>query len=158
MKTNYFEKCRSLEEVKKKYKELAMLHHPDKGGTTATMQEINLQYKNILKNPFFDLSDISEEDREEFIKYPEIINKVIGLEGILIELMGNWIWISGNTYAHRQNLKASGFFFAPKKVMWYYRPPDYKSNNRNPKTIEYIRRKYGSEVIESKTEKMSLIN
>jgi hypothetical protein len=157
MENQFFKGCRTLQEVKRRYKELAMLHHPDKGGKTETMQQINKEYESIIKNPFFSFDEQPEEDREEFIKYPEIINRVIGLEGILIELMGNWIWISGNTYPHRQNLKASGFFFAPKKVMWYYRPPDYKSNNRKPKTIEYIRQKYGSEVILTKVEKMSLI-
>jgi hypothetical protein len=151
MKTNYFEKCRSLEEVKKKYKELAMLHHPDKGGTTATMQEINLQYKNILKNPFFDLSDISEEDKNEFIKYPDIIDKIIGLHGLKIELIGNWIWISGNTFIHKDILKKTGFFFAPKKVLWYYRPAEYKSTNTKPKSIDEIRNKYGSNIIENST-------
>jgi hypothetical protein len=78
------------------------------------------------------------------------------LQGITIELIGNWIWLSGNTYPHRQQLKQTGFFFAPKKVMWYYRPPDYKSANKSPKTIEYIRNKYGSDVIENHSKNSSL--
>jgi hypothetical protein len=42
--------------------------------------------------------------------------------------------------------------------MWYYRPPDYKSSNRSPKTIEYIRSKYGSDLIEGKKGKFELQN
>ena len=158
MKTQYFQNCKTLEEVKRRYKELAMKHHPVRGGDTATMQEINNEYENVMKNPFFSFSEQPEQDREEFIKYPEIINQVIGLEGIIIELIGNWIWISGNTYAHKVQLKQIGFFFAPKKVMWYYRPPDYKSSNRSPKTIEYIRLKYGSDIIGNRAEKFELKN
>lgn len=152
MKTQYFKDCCTLEEVKRRYKELAMQHHPDKGGNTATMQEINNEYESICKNPFFEFATKSEQEQQEFIKYPEIINQVIGLQGVIIELIGNWIWISGNTYPHRQTLKQIGFYFAPKKAIWYFRPADYKSANRKPQTIEFIRNKYGSDVIQNKHE------
>jgi hypothetical protein len=158
MNIKYFYNCHSLEEVKRKYKELAMLHHPDRGGNTATMQEINLEYEEIQKNPLFDFANETEEDQEEFIRYPEIINQIIGLEGLIIELIGNWIWISGNTYPHRGRLKQIGFFFAPKKVMWYFRPAEYKSVNRSPKTIESIRLKYGSDVVGTKNRSFELKN
>jgi hypothetical protein len=158
MKTQYFSDCRTLEEVKRRYKELAMQHHPDRGGDTATMQDINNEYESVIKNPFFSFSEQTEQEQQEFIKYPEIIDQVIGLQGIIIELIGNWIWISGNTYPYKSQLKQIGFYFAPKKVMWYYRPPDYKSSNRSPKTIEYIRSKYGSDLIERKKEKFELHN
>ena len=158
MNIKYFYNCRTLDEVKRKYKELAMLHHPDRGGNTATMQEINNEYEEIQKNPLFDFSNESQEDQEEFLKYPEIINQIIGLDGLIIELIGNWIWISGNTYPHRTILKQNGFFFAPKKVMWYYRPPDYKSLNRSPKSIDEIRFKYGSDIIGYKSKNFELKN
>jgi len=158
MKTQFFSTCETLEEVKRKYKELAMMHHPDRGGDTATMQEINKEYESICKNPVFNFAYKTQQEQQDFIKYPEIINQVIGLQGIIIELIGNWIWLSGNTYPYRQELKRIGFYFAPKKVMWYYRPPDYKSVNRNPKTIEYIRLKYGSDIVGLKSEKFELAN
>ena len=158
MNIKYFYNCHALEEVKRKYKELAMLHHPDKGGDTATMQEINNEYEEIQKNPLFDFSNESREVQEGFIRYPEIINQIIGLEGLIIELIGNWIWISGNTYPHRGILKQIGFYFAPKKVMWYYRPSEFKSVNRSPKSIDEIRVKYGSDVIERKNRTFELRN
>ena len=147
MKTQYFSDCRTLEEVKRRYKELALRHHPDRGGNTATMQEINAEYESIMKNPIFSFAEQSEEEQQEFIRYPEIIDQVVRLHGVIIELIGNWIWLSGNTYPYRSQLKEIGFYFAPKKVMWYYRPPEYKSINKSPKTIEYIRAKYGTEKI-----------
>ena len=70
MNIKYFYNCHTLEEVKRKYKELAMLHHPDRGGNTATMQEINLEYEEIQKNPLFDFSNETEEDQEEFHSLP----------------------------------------------------------------------------------------
>jgi hypothetical protein len=156
MKTLYFLNCKTLEEVKKHYKELAMIHHPDRGGDTTRMQEINLEYESFIKNPLFRFAAQSEQDQQEFIRYPEIINQVIGLQGIIIELIGNWIWVSGNTYPHKAQLKQVGFYFAPKKVMWYYRPPEYKSASHRPVSIDDIRRKYGSDVIGQKPDKFEL--
>lgn len=38
----------SEEELKKEYKKLARVYHPDKGGNTALMQELNREYR-LLK-------------------------------------------------------------------------------------------------------------
>jgi hypothetical protein len=151
MKTNFFKDCKTIEEVKILYKQLALKNHPDKGGDTATMQEINGQYKAIIKNPYFKFEEQTEEQKADFIKYPEIINQIVTFAGIIIELIGDWIWISGNTYPYRKQLKEMDFFFAPKKTMWYYRPAEYKSTNHKPKHIDEIRAKYGSEQIKTKS-------
>ena len=45
---NWFEKGNE-NEIKNEYRRLAKLHHPDLGGDTATMQEINLQYESALR-------------------------------------------------------------------------------------------------------------
>mgnify|MGYP001219769447 CR=1 FL=1 len=156
MKTNFFANCTSLEEVKRRYKELAMLHHPDRGGKTETMQQINAEYESICNNPFFNFASETEQTQAEFIKYPEIINSLMSLDGIIIELIGNWLWVSGNTYPHRKHLHEIGLFFAPKKVMWYYRPPEYKSSSKKTKPIEAIRRKYGSQMVNQNVQKMEL--
>ncbi len=151
MKSFYFKDCTTLEEVKILYKQLALKFHPDReGGSTATMQEINAEYRDIIKNPRFKFSEQTAEQKEEYDRYPEIIDKIVTLYGITIELIGDWIWISGNTYPHRQHLKDLGFLFAPKKTMWYYRPAEYKSSNHKPKNIDDIRAKYGSETIRTK--------
>ena len=34
-------------EIKKKYRELSMKHHPDRGGDTAKFQEINAAYETL---------------------------------------------------------------------------------------------------------------
>jgi hypothetical protein len=150
MKTNYFKDCTTLEEVKRRYKTLALLHHPDRGGETATMQEINIEYSNIVKNPLFSFDQQSKVNQDDFLKYPDLIDQVVKLNGIIIELIGDWLWLSGNTYPHKAILKKLGFFFAPKKVMWYYRPPEYKAPNSNPMSIDDIRLKFGSELIKGK--------
>ena len=44
---SHFASIRTLEALKKAYSELALLHHPDRGGDTATMQAINAEYDEM---------------------------------------------------------------------------------------------------------------
>jgi len=152
MITPFFNECRTLDEVKREYKRLVLLYHPDRGGDTATMQEINRQYQVVMTDPTFGFCQAKEEAREDFIKFPEIIEKIIRLD-VTIEVCGNWIWLSGNTYSYKEELKKNGFFFAPKKSMWYWRPKDFKSANTKPKDMDYIRSRYGSDIIPKQQDK-----
>lgn len=146
----YFGNCKTIEEVKRLYKELALKYHPDKGGDTKTMQAINTEYNHIRKNPNFKFSEQSQEQQDEFNKYPEIIDVIVKLEGIIIELVGNWIWVYGNTLPHKEIFKELGFIWASKKNRWFYRSAEYKCKNHKPKSMDEIRSKYGSIKIETK--------
>ncbi|HPI84885.1 MAG TPA: hypothetical protein PLR01_00820 [Bacteroidales bacterium] len=146
MKTLYFRDCRTLQEVKQVYKKLALLHHPDRGGDTVTMQEINLQYEGIIKDPFFGFSVQQEDVKESFIKFPEIINLIISFN-VEIEICGHWVWVGGKTIHYKDKLKEFGFRFSGDKKRWYWRPVEFRSNNREPLPIEMIRKIHGSDVV-----------
>lgn len=44
----YFKNIHSLAELKKSYRLLALQNHPDKGGSTETMQQINLEFERLF--------------------------------------------------------------------------------------------------------------
>jgi len=145
----YFKDCKTIDEVKALYKKLAKENHPDMGGDTATMQAINTEYSfacaNVAKN-----EGMSNEEADETIRlseeYRRVIEQIINLPNILIEVVGHWIWVTGNTFPVKTRLKEAGLFFASKKTAWYYRAEEYKTKG-GKKTLEEIRRKYGSEKI-----------
>lgn len=45
----FFKDVKTIEELKEQYKKLAFEHHPDRGGKTADMQQINNEYDELLK-------------------------------------------------------------------------------------------------------------
>ena len=59
----FFENIRSLDALKKEYRRLAMLHHPDRGGDTATMQAINAEFEAVF--PAVRLLDKSQRSTTE---------------------------------------------------------------------------------------------
>jgi len=146
----WFNECRTLDEVKALYKKLAKQYHPDLGGDTETMQSINKEYAfasvRAIKG-----EDLSEEETENEIRFSEeyrrAIEKIIHLDGIVIELVGYWIWVTGNTIAVKSELKSAGYFFASKKLAWYFRTGAYKVSKGGKKSLDEIRDKYGSEVL-----------
>lgn len=143
----FFENCKTVEEAKKLYKKLAFENHPDRGGSNDIMQQINSEYSFFVAKY---AKGTTEQVNEEFNlaqKFVDIINKLAGLEGIVVELIGDWLWISGNTYIYREQLKKFGCFFAPKKKLWYYRDEKDKSYSGKPQSMFDIRLKYGSREI-----------
>jgi hypothetical protein len=148
----YFKDCTTIDEVKARYKDLAKQHHPDRGGDTATMQAINAAYSiaviQIARGENRTESEINDilTDNEQ---YRAAIDAVINLQGINIELVGSWIWITGNTKEHRQTLKDAGYFWASKKIAWYFRGSEYKCSSRKGKCLDEIREKYGSQTVKT---------
>lgn len=89
--TKWFNNPKTLEELKKQYKKLAMAHHPDCGGTTEEMQEINAEYdelfavlKNAKSTADGKVYETSEEVKETPEEFKKIINELVKLQGIEI--------------------------------------------------------------------------
>ncbi|WP_370794997.1 LPD29 domain-containing protein [Bacteroides stercorirosoris] len=45
----YFQNIHSLADLKKEYRRLALQHHPDKGGDTAVMQQVNIEFEKLFE-------------------------------------------------------------------------------------------------------------
>lgn len=149
MKNNWFEGLRTLAEIKAEYKKLVKVHHPDVGGDTATMQEINAQYAEAVEwiarhGEGRDRQDAAAEVPEE---YAAAVAAVVNLGGVTVELVGSWIWVTGNTYIYKDAIKAAGYRWASKKRAWYWHPADAGCHRGGKKSLAEIREKYGCERI-----------
>ena len=112
------------------------------------MQLINAAW-NALSD--YDASEVIEES-EEINLNEELyaaLNATRGL-GLTIEVCGTWVWVSGDTKPHKEVLKAAGYEWAPKKMMWYYRPAGSKSWSRGKYDMNEIRGMHGSVSVKSR--------
>jgi len=158
MTIKYILNVTTLEDLKKEYKRLAMQHHPDCGGDTETMKAINNEYdflfeklKNTHKNK--DGKYYTKESTEETAgEWREVINSLIRLrmENVLIEVIGSFLWISGNTKPYKDQIQALGFKWSQNKTSWYMSPKGYRKYSSKQYGMNDIRDMYGSSKVRNK--------
>ena len=154
----YFASCRTIEDLKKEYKRLALVYHPDlRTGRLETMQAINAEYDvlfPILKN-VHQKKDSSEtwtatgdwQTSETADQYKDIISALVKMQGVKIELCGSWLWITGDTKTYKEQLKSIGCLWSANKSAWYYNGSDRKTKRAHCKNMEEVRSKWGSQTI-----------
>lgn len=150
MKTNFrnlFTAVKDRKSLKSLYRKLSFENHPDRGGEVENMQAINSLYEEF----FYKLKDIdangneSEEQTEfetsEF--FANIISELVKLQGIKIELVGSWLWLSGNTFFHKDQLKSLFCFWSKSKKLWYWNGDEEKRNIRTHSKSEDLKNRFG---------------
>lgn len=150
----WFQDVKTAEECKRRYYQLCKDYHPDNGGNIEKFKEIQnefevawLHFKNIHKsseNKYYkDDSSVKHETSKEV---REMLEKIAIFQCIEIEICGGWIWLTGNTFPYREELKNLGFRWSASKRRWYWaKDLDYKKYKKG-KSMKQIRNKYGSEI------------
>ena len=154
MNKNYFEGCNTNETIKARFKELAKALHPDNGGDAEQFKEMMQQFKqaerygwNTYTNKDGETYEKqSEETPEEFA---DIINKVIHCEGVTIEIIGSWVWLTGNTFQYKDIIKGAGFWYSKSKKAWYHNGDKTHKKRRGHYNMNELRQRYGSQKVET---------
>ena len=138
----YFHFCHTVEALKGEYRRLVLLHHPNRGGDEATMKAINAEYATrlqwIQEHPWSEETEAQDSHHDVDDGYREVIDKIIGLDGIEIEICGTWLWVTGNTKPAKDVLKAAGFRWSGRKLAWYWHSGEYHRCGKHY-TLEEIR-------------------
>lgn len=142
----------SKEDIKKAYKRASLKHHPDRNKdnpiAAEIMKAINAAFDFLMAN-FEKINQYQSADESCRYNYGEELEQVLSelsaLAGIVFEVIGNWVWISGETKTHKEVLKVMGCKWASQKKQWFYRPEEHKSLwNRKEHTMDEIREMYGT--------------
>lgn len=156
----YFANCKNLEELKKEYRRLAFIHHPDRGGDHETMKAINSEYEKAAERLKYAKQGAETESKHEHqtetpAEFIEIIDKLIRMNGVEIEICGSWIWVTGNTYPNREALAEMGFKYSKNKKSWYwFFDCGLKMKRRGKYSMDEIRDKYGSTKVNTRAQEL----
>jgi len=144
----YFKKIETLEELKKRYKQLALKNHPDVGGDVETMKKINAEYdkifsevKNFCRNK--DGEIYNKETTETEQEFKDIINEVLKMNKVIIEIIGTFIWLSGETKPYKEQIKKLKFKYSANKEAWYKSPANYRRKSKYNYNMSDIRGMFG---------------
>ena len=144
---NEFRNVEEISEAKKIYKQLAKILHPDKiGGDEESFKLLNAFYNELIEHKIYFSNNVKID-----IELEKVISLILHLDDVVIELVGQWVWVSGDTKEHKEKLKELGFKWASKKKMWHL--GELKRRNHKEQSIEDIKAKYGSETLKSKEKK-----
>lgn len=142
-----FKNVEGINEAKKIYKTLAKKLHPDMdGGSEEAFKILNAVYTDLIEHKIYFSNDFKID-----VELEKVISLILHFENITIELVGTWVWVSGDTKEIKEKLKELGFKWASKKKMWFY--GEMKGRNPNEKSMDEIKSKYGSETLKSKEKK-----
>jgi len=150
---DFFNGCTTIEEIKGRYKLLARKHHPDLGGDAEVMKALNNAYEEALKK-CDGSTTIGTDGQEHTYHYNEGIEREImdaiaallalKMPEVEITLIGLWIWITGDTKPHREELKALGCRWNRSRGCWYYRPEELGYRRSSNADLEGLAAKYGA--------------
>ena len=138
-----FSEVTGINEAKKVYKTLAKKLHPDVGGSEEEFKLLNAIYNDFIENKIYFSNDFKID-----LDLEKIISQILHFENITIELVGSWIWLSGDTKEIKDKLKELGFKWASKKKMWYY--GEMKGKSHGEKSLDEIKDKYESKTFKKK--------
>lgn len=148
----YFTKTNDLNELRDQYRKLAKEYHPDLNPDIDEniMKQINNEYEQLLNSINTENNTHIKYEYEQTwqSKFIETLKIFASMPDIIVEMIGNWIWISGNTKPIKEQLKSLNFKFSGKKVAWYWKSYRYFKKSDEDFELDDLRNIYGSEKLQ----------
>ena len=159
----WFTNVRTVEELRKQYRQLMKKHHPDVGGNTEDAKQINAEYERLFailsrqeaqERPQGE-QDTAEDKAAEDKAIRAVLDALAGIDAD-VEIIGSWVWATRGSYPYRELLKSLNFHYASKKKAWYFHSDEYHRRSKREVTLEQIREKYGSQKVNNHRERKAV--
>ena len=162
---NYFEDCNNVGEIKKRFHALMFENHPDRHGPEVREQQNNITaaiiavYHELLSAANGTQSK-GTDGRTHTYSYNRaneaaVIAKIqqllaLRLSGVQIQLIGLWIWVTGDTKPVRAQLKEASMRWHSKRLCWYWKPYSGRRTRYNKRaSLRDLADTYGSKQYEN---------
>lgn len=147
----HFKPTDDINNLREQYRELAKKFHPDLNPDIDEniMKEVNNEYEQLLSNiktASGNNYSINWETAWQD-KFIETLKLFASINNVVVEMIGNWIWISGETKPIKESIKNIGFKFSAKKLAWYWKNYNYFKLTNKKFELPELREIYGSNEI-----------
>ena len=132
--------------LKEAYHKACLEHHPYHGGDVEMMKLVN-DANETLKNLDYWWTPSQAAKATKLTPLTETIKSLLNVirhfEGVKIELIGTWLWVTGNTRKYKEQLKENGFKFSGKKLAWYFHEGTFRRYSKEAFSLNSLRSKWG---------------
>lgn len=149
----------TLDEGAKMYRELASKHHPDHGGNTSDMQEINNEWDELKPTlPRF-CTKQAQQGRQQYQQQQDansaakaaqdaeaakMAAELAKCPGLQFDVVGSWIW-ADTDYRYTAELDRLGFRWSKNRSKYYWHPEGDSSRRNRRASYEEIYQKYSGQ-------------
>lgn len=149
----------TLDEGAKMYRELASKHHPDHGGNTSDMQEINNEWDELKPTlPRF-CTKQAQQGRQQYQQQQDansaakaaqdaeaakMAAELAKCPGLQFDVVGSWIW-ADTDYRYTSELDRLGFRWSRNRSKYYWHPEGDSSRRNRRASYEEIYQKYSGQ-------------
>lgn len=149
----------TLDEGAKMYRELASKHHPDHGGNTSDMQEINNEWDELKPTlPRF-CTKQAQQGRQQYQQQQDansaakaaqdaeaakMAAELAKCPGLQFDVVGSWIW-ADTDYRYTAELDRLGFRWSRNRSKYYWHPEGDSSRRNRRASYEEIYQKYSGQ-------------
>ena len=155
---SFFQNVKTVEELKRQWRNLVKHFHPDLGGTDEDMKQLNLEYDHLLRR-IGNIHEGKDGNIWEDTKGPKdryscniedlddgfraVVLEVLKMKGIDVLLVGSWVWLEGDTKPWKDALKKLGFKWSGPRQRWYWHKAGHFWGHASKATFEDICLTYG---------------
>lgn len=157
----------TMKDIKSAYRRMAQKFHPDINATDGEMMKlVNLAYEHLLATAWAWESSKSWRDWEQadpeepslLDEMQKIFDKLERLPDIRVEMIGEWLWVFGNTDKYAIRFVGIGLRYSMKRGAWYWHPKDFwirRRSNRKEKnlSVDDMRSIFGSRKLKTNPRK-----
>ena len=142
--------------LKSAYKKACLKHHPDRGGDVEIMKLVNVAYDYLKKSTSWWSGEQSRAAKQRTPltdTMQAMIDRLKDLAGIKIEIIGSWLWVSGDTYSLKSVLKGLKMKFSGNKKAWYYHEDCWHKKSKKKFSMDDLRDLHGAHDVGTESSK-----
>lgn len=159
----------TLDGLKDSFRKQAFKYHPDRNPHGLEMMKVINAANTILQeqsiywireskerkpqfNDDFYNRHIDPSIVEEMEKALEALKK---FRNITVEIIGTWIWVSGEAERYDGSLRQAGFWYSPKREAYYWKPADWEPYKQKDKkySMDKLRDIFGTKEFKTEPDK-----
>lgn len=153
--STHFINCKDLDEARALFRKLAQKLHPDHDGNQADFVAMVDEFQRLQKFTWDNAGQAKwgagYQSTKDFVLSKEAMERLLAVlryPDLITEIIGTWVWVTGETRKYKDQLKELNFKWSPKKLAWNYHSEPWRKTYRYNYSMDEIRNMHRTQMWE----------